>query len=195
MIVRLASPADAEALARLHADSLAGSLLTSLGAAALARFYAYVMTSPVETVWSAEDGGRVVGGCVLSDEPHSVLRRFARHAPVQLARELATQLVRNGELRGRVLRGLRERGDGDGPHAPEVTQIFTDATMRGRGIGAQLLRTCEASLRTRNVRNYFVHTERDDNEAGIRFYHREGFVTIGESRSFGQAFLILQKDL
>ena len=76
-----------------------------------------------------------------------------------------------------------------------MTQIFTDARRRGQGIGAALLRRCEEDLRTRGGTKYFVHTERDDNEAGIRFYQREGFRQIAESRSFGTAFLVMQKDL
>ncbi|MDQ3336735.1 MAG: GNAT family N-acetyltransferase [Myxococcota bacterium] len=135
----------------------------------------------------------VIGGCVLSEEPGSVLGRFARYAPLALASELGTAILRDHSFRRRMVKRLREHGDE--PHAPEVTQIFTDASRRGEGIGASLLRTCEASLRDAGVRNYFVHTERDDNEAGIRFYRREGFVTIGESQSFGQSFLVMQKDL
>jgi GNAT superfamily N-acetyltransferase len=191
-MIRSASHADAGALAALHAVALPSSLLSKLGAAALARYYAFAIDSPREHVWVADDNG-VVGGCVLSDEPQSVLVRFTRHAPLQLARELAAQTLRDRDLRARLWRRLGDPRET--PHAPEVTQIFTDANRRGQGIGAQLLRTCEATLRTRGTVSYFVHTQRDDNDAGIRFYTREGFVPIGESRSFGEAFLVLQKDL
>lgn len=191
--------AHAEPLARLHAEALPASLLSQLGHTALVRYYAFLIGEPrvdrAERVWIVFDKTELIGACVLSDAPETLMRRFARHAPVQLARELGTQLVRSRALRRRFLKRLREREGGDGPHAPEVTQIFTDARRRGRGIGAALLETCEADLRTRGITKYFVHTERDDNEAGIRFYRREGFVPIAESRSFGTAFLVMQKDL
>ena len=186
--------ADAEALATLHAAALPTSMLTQLGRDTLVRFYNWSLDG-TERTWSAVLDGEVVGGCVLSDEPQTILSRFTRHAPVQFAKDLATQIVTNRDLRHRFMRRLRERDSGDGPHAPEVTQIFTDGKHRGKGIGAQLLRATEADLRTRAFARYFVHTERDDNEAGIRFYRREGFVPIAETRSFGTAFLVMQKDL
>ena len=193
--VRRAVDRDAAALARLHAESLPSSMLSMLGIGALERFYRFALAN--ETVWAAADGETVVGGCVLSEAPHSVLSRFARHAPFALSRDLATAVVSNGHLRRRLAGRFRDakRAASDGAHAPEVTQIFTDGRRRGEGIGAKLLRTCEETLRNRGVRKYFVHTERDDNEAGIRFYRREGFAPVTESHSFGQAFLVMQKDL
>jgi ribosomal protein S18 acetylase RimI-like enzyme len=167
-------------------------MLTSLGSSGVERYYRFVIASPAERVWVAVTAD-VIGGCVLSDAPGSVMSRFARHAPLALASELGKAVVREPAFRRRIVKRIREHGDE--PHAPEVTQIFTDASLRGQGIGASLLRTCEASLRDAGAQKYFVHTERDDNEAGIRFYRREGFVTIAESQSFGQAFLVMQKDL
>jgi GNAT superfamily N-acetyltransferase len=122
-----------------------------------------------------------------------VLRRFVSHAPIAFVRERGTLVARDREVRSKLAAKLRERSDGE-LRAPEVTQIFTDRARRGHGIGAALLRACEAKLRTAQITRYFVHTERDDNTAGIRFYRREGFTQIGESRSFGRAFLVMQKD-
>ena len=192
MIIRSTIRADLEDLATLHAESLPTSLFTALGHDALVRYYAYVEASPHETAWTASEAGEVVGACVVSHEPDSVLRRFVSHAPVAFARELG-KVIRDAGIRRKIAQKLREPSSE--PVAPEVTQIFTDQARRGHGIGAALLRACEAKLRTAQISRYFVHTERDDNTAGIRFYRREGFTPIGESRSFGRAFLVMQKDL
>jgi ribosomal protein S18 acetylase RimI-like enzyme len=194
MIIRSTIRADLEDLATLHAAALPRSLFTALGHTALVRYYAYCEASRWETAWTATEAGRVVGACVVSREPDSVLARFVRHAPIAFARELGGLVVRDRTVRGHLVAQLRDRSATE-PHRPEITQIFTDDRQRGRGIGAALLRTCETDLRTRGVQCYFVHTERDDNTAGIRFYRREGFTPIGESRSFGRAFLVMQKDL
>jgi len=194
MIVRSTIRADLEALAALHAEALPTSLFTALGHDALVRYYAYVEASPYETAWTAAEGGEVVGACVVSYQPDRVLRRFVSHAPLAFARELGKLVIRDAGIRGKIVQKLREPSSGE-PLTPEVTQIFTDQAQRGRGIGAALLRGCEAKLRTARISRYFVHTERDDNTAGIRFYRREGFTSIGESRSFGRAFLVMQKDL
>jgi ribosomal protein S18 acetylase RimI-like enzyme len=198
-VIRDARLADADALARLHAQSLPTSLLTELGHDALVRYYRFAIGSSPEHVWVATDAeprageGAVIGGCVLSDDPSGVMKRFVRFGPLYFAGDLGRAMIASGSLRRRLVQGLR--GGSDGGHKPEVTQIFTDAKRRGEGLGAQLLRTCEATLSQRGTRKYFVHTQRDDNEAGIRFYRREGFEVIGESRSFGEAFLVMQKEL
>ena len=194
MIIRSTLRADLGDLAALHAAALPASLFTSLGHAALVRYYAYVEASPWETAWTASEAGDVVGACVVSRDPGSVLSRFVRHAPIAFTRELASVVIENHSVRQALLQRLREPSGGES-HAPEVTQIFTDQARRGHGIGAALLRSCEANLRKSGFVSYFVHTERDDNMSGIRFYRREGFHPIGESRSFGRAFLVMQKDL
>ena len=160
-----------------------------LGPRELTRYYEFAAEQ--EHVWVAEHDGTIVGGCVLTDDPAGQLKRFVRAAPVKFAKAMGGSLLSSRALRRRLV----SRSSPGEAHAPEVTQIFTDGKVRGKGLGAQLLRTCEATLRTRGVRKYFVHTQRDDNAAGIRFYRREGFVQIGESRSFGEAFLVMQKDL
>lgn len=165
-MIRDATTSDVDALTRLHRESLPSSMLSRMGRRIVARYYRWAIRSPLEHVWVADDDG-VVGGCLLSDDPATVSQRFF----------------------------LRRRWLPREGHKPEVTQIFTDGKLRGKGIGAALLRACEATLRTRGINSYFVHTQRDDNEAGIRFYRREGFVQVGESRSFGEAFLVMQKRL
>lgn len=193
MIVRPTIRADVEKLAALHADSLPTSLFTALGPAALNRYYSFVEASPNEIAWTAADAGEVVGACVVSSDPAGITSRFVRHAPLVFARELASLVVRDRALRRHLVQRLTEAA-GEA-HTPEVTQIFAHPAFRGRGIGAALLAACERTLRAQRVTSYFVHTERDDNNAGIRFYRREGFVPIGESQSFGRAFLVMRKDL
>lgn len=198
-MIRDARASDAEALARLHATSLPGSLLTELGHRALARYYRFAISSSHEHVWviggdEVSGADEVIAGCVLSEAPNTIMKRFLRYGPLDFAGNMARAVASSRSLRRRLLQGLRAGGS-DGGHSPEVTQIFTDASRRGEGLGAQLLRVCEEALRARGTRKYFVHTQRDDNEAGIRFYRREGFVVIGESKSFGETFLVMQKDL
>jgi len=155
----------------------------------LEKFYEFVISA--EHVWVAEESGRVVGGCVLAASPQTLTRRFVLARPVQFARGMLRGVVRDRSLRRRLV----SASGGDGSHAPEVTQIFTDPQLRGKGVGAELLRACESTLRAGGTTSYVVHTQRDDNEAGIRFYRREGFVPIGESRSLGESFLVMKKEL
>lgn len=198
-MIRRAIYGDVHRLATLHAAALPSSMLTLLGISALERFYRFAVQH--ERTWSALADDVVVGGLVLADAPETMLSRFAKTAPILFARDMANAALASRQLRGRIASRFRdgvagEQAATDVPvHVPEVTQIFTDAAHRGRGLGAALLRACEADLAGRGVGAYFVHTERDDNAAGIRFYLREGFVEVGRSRSFGVDFLVLRKTL
>lgn len=190
-----ARPADLERLATLHLACLPDSLLSSLGRRAVVRYYDHALAAPTELVLAARIDGAVVGGCVLSHAPGTLLRRFAVASPLRLAGELGRALMRSRDLRRRCLRRLREREPEAIADAPEIVQIFTDEELRGRGIGSQFLRSCEESLRLAGTTAYTIRTHRDDNDAGLRFYRREGFAAIGETVSFGDRFVVMKKDL
>ena len=203
-----AEPGDVARLAALHRACLPASILSALGDAGVARYYAFALASPHERVFvvraSRADTGELhaVAGCVLSTAANTLLRRFALHAPAALARELARALAGGGRLRRRMRARLAEAAraiaaprSNEAPPLPEVTQIFTDPAQRGRGLGASLLRAAEAALRAAGQRAYCIHTLRDDNDAGIGFYRREGFSTTGTTRSFGDHYLVMTKAL
>ena len=182
----------AAALATLHRSSLPSSLLSTMGHATLVRYYAFASGSSRELVLAAVEGD-VVGGCVLTYEPGTLLGRFVAAGRSRFAADFARAFVRDRDLRRRLWWRLRQGGSDDAEDVPEITQIFTDARLRGRGIGRQLLRSCEEALRVAGHSEYIIHTQRDDNDAGIRFYRREGFTTVAETRSFGEWFLVMKK--
>jgi GNAT superfamily N-acetyltransferase len=189
------SASDLERLVTLHRSCLPRSILSLLGDRAVTRYYAYVAASSDELVAVARIDGTCEAGCVVSLTPSSLLRRFALHAPTALAAELGRGLLASRELRRRCLLRLSEAPPAGPADLPELVQIFTNAQRRGHGLGAELVRFCEDSLRGLGVAAYTIHTERDDNEAGIRFYRREGFTITGEARSFGDYYVIMKKEL
>jgi GNAT superfamily N-acetyltransferase len=183
---------DLARLAELHGMCLPRSILSALGPAAVARYYAYAAGSRDETIVVGRIDGIVEAGLVVSHAPATLLRRFALHAPGTLGGELARRLITSGELRRRCWSRLRER-PGAELELPEVVQIFTAPAHRGRGIGSQLLRSCEETLARASNSAYCIHTHADDNVAGLRFYRREGFAVVGEARSFGDRFVVMKK--
>ncbi len=194
MISRAAAE-DLSPLAALHVACLPDSLLSSLGLHAVRRYYEYAAGASTEVIFRAREGEGVVAACVLSHAPESLLARFATHAPLRLVAELFREAARTPDLRHRLLLRLKERDSGPHLDVPEIVQIFTSAEYRGRGIGRLLLQACEESLRRRRVPAYMIRTHRDDNEAGIRFYTKEGFTPAGETLSFGERFIIMKKEL
>ncbi len=211
MKIEVATRAEVPQLVELHQLCLPASILSALGDDAISRYYEYVVASTREYVFIALDAeDAVVAGCVLSFSPGSLLRRFAVEHPVSAVRDLAKGAVLTAELRHRVrerareavaglLRRRRATTDRDEPDSqgslPEVTQMFTEPALRGQGYGKALLARCEDTLRARRHKAYCIHTLRDDNADGIRFYEREGFVLTGSTSSFGDAFLVMTKEL
>jgi ribosomal protein S18 acetylase RimI-like enzyme len=204
-----AGAGDLPRLAALHRACLPESILSALGDTGVARYYAFALASPHEHVFVVREAPREadpVAACVLSTGADTMLRRFALHAPGALAGELARGLLASGRLRRRMRARLAEAARAVAgraaaaaapavPVLPEVTQIFTDPAQRGRGLGAILLGAAEAAARQAGHRAYCIHTLRDDNDAGIRFYRREGFTATGTTRSFGDHYLVMTKEL
>jgi GNAT superfamily N-acetyltransferase len=191
-VIDFVRPGDHGNIARLHDACLRRSLLSALGPQVVTRYYKFAAVSPSEVVRVARVDGRIAGACVLSLAPGSLLRRFAMRSPWLMATRLAVHVVIDRDLRKRLRARVHER-DSNPVQLPEVVQIFTDPAHRGRGIGAKLLSACEESLREAGERAYCIHTHRDDNAAGIRFYQREGFATVGETSSFGDHFVVMTK--
>lgn len=187
-------PGDHAHIARLHDACLRRSLLSALGERVVTRYYKFASASQLEVVRVARVDGRIAGACLLSLAPGSLLRRFALHAPWLMATRLGLRIVTDRDLRQRLRARIGER-DSNPVQLPEVVQIFTDPAQRGRGIGAALLAACEESLRAAGERAYCIHTHRDDNAAGIRFYEREGFSLVGETASFGDRFVVMTKSI
>ncbi len=215
MNIERATRAEVPSIVELHKICLPASILTALGDEALYRYYDTVVGSLREHVFVALDEEHaVVAVCVLSMAPGSLLRRFAVGAPVSMLRDLAKGSLLTAELRHRVgaraweastgvargaLRLVTRASSRDASDTsaglPEVTQIFTDPTLRGQGVGTSLLRTVEDTLQGMGRQGYCIHTLRDDNDAGIRFYRREGFTVTGTTTSFGDHYLVMTKGL
>jgi GNAT superfamily N-acetyltransferase len=190
-VTALAQPKDAERLAELHALCLPDSILSALGPRVVARYYDFVITSDLETVAVTRINGDIQAASVLSRAPASLLTRFARAHPAILATGLARGLTRSHELRRRCALRLRERGEA--ANLPEVVQIFTHASFRGLGLGRCLLRFTEQVLLAMGQSEYSIHTLKEKNDAGLRFYHREGFIPMGERTSFGDTYVFMKK--
>jgi GNAT superfamily N-acetyltransferase len=193
-VIDVVRPGDHAHIARLHDACLRRSLLSALGEQVVTRYYRWASASPTEVVRVARSEGRIAGACLLSLAPGTLLRRFATHAPWLMATRLGLRVVTDRDLRQRLRARISER-DSNPVQLPEVVQIFTDPAQRGQRIGATLLAACEESLRAAGERAYCIHTHRDDNAAGIRFYQREGFTTVGETASFGDRFVVMTKAL
>jgi putative acetyltransferase len=95
----------------------------------------------------------------------------------QMAEPSVTLFVARGEDGRAVGMGaLKEHGDGLG----EVKRMFTRPEVRGRRVGAELLRRIEDLARRRGISRLVLETgEAPGFEAAYRVYERGGFTTCG----------------
>jgi [ribosomal protein S18]-alanine N-acetyltransferase len=96
--------------------------------------------------------------------------------------------VEDGRMIG-FAAGDMHNGDGIG----WIATIGIDPEYRRRGYGRQLLRACEALLRTSRIRL----SVRASNESAIRLYEQEGYRRVDVWQGYyndGEAALIMEKD-
>jgi GNAT superfamily N-acetyltransferase len=186
---------DAERLAAFHRAALRGSILGRMGADMLPRYYRWAAGSPREHVFVERAGARPVGAAVLSFEPGTVLRRFAGRAPFAFGGALAASFLRDSGFRADLMAyaGERLRADREPTPAPELLQIFVDASERNRSVGSRLLARVEAVLEARDADRYYVRTLVEDNTATRAFYARRGFSTVRQLDVCGAQYVLLSK--
>lgn len=114
-----------------------------------------------------------------------VLENFS---PEQIERELkkADSTFFIAELNGKAVgyAKLRENSEADclkGIKAVELQRIYVLEKVKGKGVGAALLRHCLAAARAKNYRTIWLGVW-ENNPAAQRFYEKFGFVRAGKLR-------------
>jgi glycosyltransferase involved in cell wall biosynthesis/ribosomal protein S18 acetylase RimI-like enzyme len=181
VVVRPATPADAAAMARLHADGMPDAFLPTLGTRFLARLYRAIATDPEAVALVAEGLDGVVGFAAGVASVGGFYRRFARgHGPAA-ALAAAPRLVRPTVAR-RLLETVRypaqeANGNGRLPDA-ELLSIAVAPTHRAGGTGRALADGVLAGLAGRGVDDVKVVVGAA-NQGANRFYAKVGFTEAG----------------
>jgi glycosyltransferase involved in cell wall biosynthesis/ribosomal protein S18 acetylase RimI-like enzyme len=181
VVVRPATPADAVAMARLHADGMPDAFLPTLGPRFLARLYRAVATDPEAVALVAEGVDGVVGFAAGVASVGGFYRRFARgHGPAA-ALAAAPRLLRPSVAR-RLLETVRYPANGAGngrlPDA-ELLSIAVAPGHRAGGTGRALADGVLAGLAGRGVDDVKVVVGAA-NQGANRFYAKVGFREAGQ---------------
>jgi ribosomal protein S18 acetylase RimI-like enzyme len=172
--IRPASPADAPALAALHAETLPGDVsdFTPLGAAVVRRFYANAIARGVARVWVAPGREGGLDGFVMSTRdiaalfprallagPGDVLRFVLSANPLGLARAAFAKLASGTAAVAAV---------------PELVYLAVASRARGRGLGAALIAAVDQGFRADGIDVYELNVHAD-NAAAVKLYLGSGF--------------------
>ena len=180
-VVRPATPADAVAMARLHADGMPDAFLPTLGPRFLARLYRALAPDPQAVALVAEGVDGVVGFAAGVTSVGGFYRRFVRgHGPAA-ALAATPRLVRPGVAR-RLLETVRYPADAGGngrlPDA-ELLSIAVAPAFRAGGTGRALADGVLAGLAGRGVDDIKVVVGAA-NQGANRFYAKVGFREAGQ---------------
>ncbi len=172
LTVRLATPADAPAVARLHAELISQGFLVALGRPFLERLYRRVACSERSFIVVGVHGGAVSGFVAVAEDTSSLYREFLLRDGVIAGVRAARALVRHPR---KVFETLRHGMDNAaGVAGAEILAVAVASGTRGRGVGATLVAAAVDELRRRGIREAHVVTA-VDNEAARRTYLRCGF--------------------
>jgi glycosyltransferase involved in cell wall biosynthesis/ribosomal protein S18 acetylase RimI-like enzyme len=181
VVIRPAGPADAAAMARLHADGMPEAFLPTLGPRFLARLYRALAADPDAVALVAEGVDGVVGFAAGVPSVGGFYRRFARgHGPAA-ALAAAPRLVRPGVAR-RLLETVRypAAGNGNGPMPDaELLSIAVAPGWRAGGTGRALADGVLDGLAGRGVDDIKVVVGAA-NQGANRFYAKVGFREAGQ---------------
>jgi ribosomal protein S18 acetylase RimI-like enzyme len=184
--LRLGTPADADAAARLHASEIDEGFLAQLGSAFLTRLYRRVALSPDSFLLVAEANGTMVGFLAGSLDVAALYRRFVWHDGVPAAASSLRALVRAWPLALETLRyGQRvNTAPGPGPDAPaggdsELLAMAVHPAWQGHGIGRRLVEGFLAEVARRGAVSARVVVGAANHRA-VDLYRRAGFDALEE---------------
>ena len=177
--VRLATSADAAAMAALHAERIAEGFLVTLGPAFLERLYARIAVSghAFALVADARDERpRIDGFVAVAESTRALYREFLLHDGL-LAGFAATRGIMHAprEVWETLRYGL---GGNASVGGAEILATAVAADRSGQGIATALVREAVDELRRRGIRSAHVVTAAG-NDAAVRAYERGGFHADG----------------
>jgi ribosomal protein S18 acetylase RimI-like enzyme len=192
--------AHARAVARIHADALAGDFLPSLGVRFLRVFYEGVLDRGVGFGFvhvgeSSQQDLEPCGFVLGSVDTRSLFKRVlsSRMLALGLA-ALPAVLQRPLLLRNVAETFLYPSKEGQSPYQAELVVIAVEATHRGRHIGESLVGELNRVFREQGVRAYKV-TVLQSNQGANRFYQRLGFQLSFEFALYGKQWYLYTCEL
>jgi GNAT superfamily N-acetyltransferase len=193
--IRSMQPADARAVAQLHAQSITEGFLVKLGRGFLRQLYLGIASDEGSRVLVAAEGNRLSGFCAYSRDVSAMYRRvlcsrFFRLGLASLPRSLNPLVLKE------VLDTLRYPAKQSAQQLPpaEILSIATAPEARGTGIGRRLLHEA-LELARRDGQCEIKVLAGARLEGANRFYQACGFELAAEISQHGEVLNVYVKRL
>ncbi len=186
-----------EEIVNLHLELLSSSLISLIGKSVAKSYYKFIANSKKDYLFFVFKDSVVIGVCVLSTEPNTLMKRFLFNNLFSIGCYVFKSLLSSKEHRKRILSLLIKNGNGipeiDGLF--EVVQIFTNPRLRDYKIGSNLIVQVEKFLLTENEQKYFLKTFASDANHALPFYNKRGFKNVGKRGVGNRDYLYFIKNI
>ena len=188
---RMMTPADIEQVAHIHASSLPGDFLPSLGQKFLRVFFRTAIKLPGVISIVVEDGS-VAGFTLGCLDSRSFFYDVLKRAWFQLAAAVISPIVKKPALLFKTIETFSYPKRENSNVKPELLIIAVDANHRHRGIGRILVEQLDHEFRARSVHVYKL-TVLQENMNANRFYQDLGFKQAGTFDLFNKQWILYER--
>ena len=166
---------DIEDIVEIHLSTLSNDLLPQLGSKYLFYFYKYLLSSDQEFIFINKINNKVIGICIVSIEPKTLLNRVLKNTFFFFFYSIFTRILYNKLLQTYILNMINSKNSFN-HKKPEIVYILTKPEEQGKGIGKKLLHDAEKYLASLGFTELFVKTSDLDGNKAIDFYKKNHFV-------------------
>lgn len=172
--------------AELHAKTIPGGFLSSLGPGVLGEFYRSIAALPEAFLIVAWRGDMLVGLIAGSTDTKALSKKFLINRSWRLAPALPGIVLR-GSLYRKVWETLRYPSTVSAPDLPdaEILNFCIDPELQRSGIGQHLFGGLERQFALRGIPRIRIVTGSTQKSAQA-FYEARGAVTVGQAQVHGE---------
>lgn len=172
------------AVARIHADALAGDFLPSLGVTFLHQFYSTVLTERLGFGYVYLANERVDGFILGSVDSSRLFRNMVIKRGIRLGLSAVPAVLRHPAILMKIIETFfYPSKESFVSEKAELMVIAIKPEMRGGGIGRLLVSSLSGEFRQRGIHAFKV-TVLQANEGANRFYKKLGFILAGQFRLY-----------
>ena len=192
-MTRLATPADARALAELHMETLPGDVsdFTPLGGSVVRRFYRNAIERGAATVCVAEEDGRLLGFVMITPDISQLFPRTLLAGFGDIARFVLTA---NPFGLAKAVIAKFTSGTATVEAVPELVYLGVHRAARGKGVGGLLMEAAHAAFRAQGIATYELNVHAD-NPSAVKLYLGHGLVVRRRYEKGGHGMYNMTMDL
>lgn len=178
VIIRGAERADLQLIVECHLEAFPTFFLSMLGPRFLSCFYKFFICNKDSGLLVALENNNIVGFAAYVMSPNTFFSRLKRKEGISLFRYALPALFKSPfQVTKKLFRGVFYRGDqvSEIHNAALLSSIGVSPRASGKSIGTKLLTEVELRIVQCGIRQLYLTTDLDFNDATLGFYRKNGY--------------------